>query len=302
MIRITSSPAIRPASLVALRCESLKYAGQVITALVTGVPKNVSASRRSSVSTIAEISGGEYCCSPRAMRTSSCGPATTEYGMRWMASCVALADQRRPISRFTATTVRSALVTACLRASAPTSRLPLRAMATTEGVIRYPLRLEMTVGVPSCTVAQTELVVPRSMPMTSSPKVILQRPEERLGLLVIGVLVEKRGQLRPRSRLHARRHEQPREQPAGAAVVGIQLHRAGRPDGGGPGVARFHRAAGSAHGGSEARGVVLEGGRIGGDRLGETAPLFAFLGGRERRVGPGFGLLPLQLDQLGGDL
>src|SRR5437667_1637103 len=160
----------------------------------------------------------------------------------------------------------------------------------------------MTVGVPPCTVAQTELVVPRSMPMTSSPKVILQRPEERLGLLVIGVLVEKRGQLRPRSRLHARRHEQPREQPAGAAVVGIQLHSAGRPDGGDPGVARFHRAAGSAHGGSEARGVVREGGRIGGDRLGETAPLFAFLRGRERRVGPGFGLLPLQLDQLGGDL
>src|SRR5438067_13372446 len=106
----------------------------------------------------------------------------------------------------------------------------------------------MTVGAPSCTVAQTELVVPRSMPMTSSPKVILQRPEERLGLLVIGVLVEQRGQLRPRPRFHARRHEEAREQQAGASVVGIELHRAGSPDGGGPGIAGLHRAAGGAHG------------------------------------------------------
>jgi len=47
-----------------------------------------------------------------------------------------LEDHRRPITRFTATTVRSALVTACRRASAPTSRFPLRAIATTDGVMR----------------------------------------------------------------------------------------------------------------------------------------------------------------------
>jgi len=91
--------------------------------------------------------------------------------MRESTSCSAFDDQRRPIRRLTATTVRSALVTACRRASAPTRRLPLRAIATTEGVMRYPLRLGMTVGTPPCTVATTELVVPRSMPMTSSPKV-----------------------------------------------------------------------------------------------------------------------------------
>ena len=77
MIRITSSPAMRPASLVALRCESLKYAGTVITALVTGWPRNASASRRSSASTIALISGGEYVFSPswmsRSSRSFSCG-------------------------------------------------------------------------------------------------------------------------------------------------------------------------------------------------------------------------------------
>ena len=49
-----------------------------MTALLTGALKNASASRRNSVRTIAEISGGEYCCSPSVMRTSSCGPATTE--------------------------------------------------------------------------------------------------------------------------------------------------------------------------------------------------------------------------------
>ena len=136
MMRTTSSPAILPASLVAFRWLSLKYAGQVITAFETGSPKKASASSRSSVSTIALISGGEYCVSPSWMRMSSCGPATTVYGIRGNTSCSAFEDQRRPISRLTATTVRSALVTACRRVSAPTSRLPLRAIATTECVIR----------------------------------------------------------------------------------------------------------------------------------------------------------------------
>ena len=39
MIRLTSRPAMRPASLVACRCESLKYAGTVITASVTSSPR-----------------------------------------------------------------------------------------------------------------------------------------------------------------------------------------------------------------------------------------------------------------------
>ena len=39
MIRLTSKPAILPASLVAWRCASLKYAGTVITASVTVSPK-----------------------------------------------------------------------------------------------------------------------------------------------------------------------------------------------------------------------------------------------------------------------
>ncbi|CAB4878565.1 unannotated protein [freshwater metagenome] len=39
MMRKTFSPAISPASLVAWRCASLKYAGTVITASVTVSPK-----------------------------------------------------------------------------------------------------------------------------------------------------------------------------------------------------------------------------------------------------------------------
>ncbi len=39
MMRFTSRPAMRPASFVAWRCESLKYAGTVITASVTSSPR-----------------------------------------------------------------------------------------------------------------------------------------------------------------------------------------------------------------------------------------------------------------------
>ncbi len=44
IIRFTSRPAILPASLVAWRCESSKYAGTVITASVTLSPRKLSAS------------------------------------------------------------------------------------------------------------------------------------------------------------------------------------------------------------------------------------------------------------------
>ena len=48
----------------------------------------------------------------------------------------------------------------------PTSRSPLRAKATTEGVVRAPSPLGMTTGsLPSITLTQ-QLVVPRSIPIT----------------------------------------------------------------------------------------------------------------------------------------
>jgi len=54
-------PAMRLASLVACRCASLKYAGTVMTALVTGAPKKRSALRFSWRRISAEISAGCRC-------------------------------------------------------------------------------------------------------------------------------------------------------------------------------------------------------------------------------------------------
>ncbi len=55
-MRFTSRPAMRPASFVAWRCWSLKYAGTVMTASVIFSPRYASASSFSLRSTIAEIS------------------------------------------------------------------------------------------------------------------------------------------------------------------------------------------------------------------------------------------------------
>src|SRR2546423_7895806 len=69
-----------------------------------------------------------------------------------------------PISRFTDRMVRSALVTAWRLATSPTSTSPVFENATTEGVVRAPSALGMTVGSPPSSTETTELVVPTSMP------------------------------------------------------------------------------------------------------------------------------------------
>src|SRR5207253_3831362 len=69
-----------------------------------------------------------------------------------------------PISRFTDRIVRSALVTAWRLATSPTSTSPAFEKPTTEGVVRAPSALGMTVGSPASSTETTELVVPRSMP------------------------------------------------------------------------------------------------------------------------------------------
>lgn len=56
--RRTWRPAMVPASLVACRCASLKWAGTVMTARVTGMPRKASASSLSCSSTMAEICSG----------------------------------------------------------------------------------------------------------------------------------------------------------------------------------------------------------------------------------------------------
>src|SRR6266571_4243453 len=55
---VITMPAISPACLVACRCASLKYAGTVMTALLTFSPRKSSAAVFSLVRIIAEISGG----------------------------------------------------------------------------------------------------------------------------------------------------------------------------------------------------------------------------------------------------
>ena len=64
MIRFTSRPAILPASRVAARWASLKYAGTVMTASVIVSPRRASASLLSFCKIIADISSGRYQVSP----------------------------------------------------------------------------------------------------------------------------------------------------------------------------------------------------------------------------------------------
>ncbi len=70
--------------------------------------------------------------------------------------------QSVPMWRLTDEIVRSTLVTAWRLAVSPTSVSPSLVKATTDGVVRKPSALAMTVGSPPSRTATTELVVPRS--------------------------------------------------------------------------------------------------------------------------------------------
>src|SRR5215213_419935 len=163
MMRLTSRPAMRPASLVAWRWSSLKYAGTVITAESTVSPRYPSASALSFWRIIAEISGGEYCLPPASTRASPPDPETTLYGTIDSSSCTS--DSLRPMKRLMEKTVFVGLVTAWRLATVPTSRSPPWVNATTDGVVRPPSEFSMTVGSPPSKTAMHEFVVPRSMPI-----------------------------------------------------------------------------------------------------------------------------------------
>ena len=70
------------------------------------------------------------------------------------------------MNRLIEKTVFSGLVTACRLAIWPTRLSPSLVKATTDGVMRLPSWLGMTTGSPPSITATTELVVPRSMPIT----------------------------------------------------------------------------------------------------------------------------------------
>src|SRR6201996_2638104 len=78
-----------------------------------------------------------------------------------------------PIWRFTERTVRSGLVMAWRLATSPTSTSPDLEKPTTEGVVRAPSALAMTVGSPPSSTATTELVVPRSIPTARAMGLLL---------------------------------------------------------------------------------------------------------------------------------
>src|SRR3954451_12944604 len=85
--------------------------------------------------------------------------------------------------RLTERMVRSTLVTAWRLATSPTRTSPPLAKATTEGVVREPSALGMTVGSPPSSTATTEFVVPRSMPTARAMCLFLQCGECGLPVL-----------------------------------------------------------------------------------------------------------------------
>src|ERR1700753_1463183 len=112
----------------------------------------------------------------------------------------------------------------------------------------------MTVGVPPCTVATTELVVPRSMPMTISATG-LEALQKRLRLLVVRVFAEELRELAASARLHVHQHEAAGQRDAGGGVRGRSLDCPGRPVGRGGQVLDLQ---GAARGAQRGVGVALE--------------------------------------------
>ena len=115
---------MRPASRVAVRCASLKYAGTVMTARSTSLStspcsaKNASARRFSSRRMKAEISGGVNSRSPRPIRTTPPASPATRNGSRLASSRTS--STPLPMKRFTEYTVCAASVSSRRCASRPT--------------------------------------------------------------------------------------------------------------------------------------------------------------------------------------
>ncbi len=81
--------------------------------------------------------------------------------------------QSVPMWRLTDRMVRSTFVTACRFATSPTRTSPFLAKATTDGVVREPSALAITVGSPPSSTLTTEFVVPRSIPTARAMSVCL---------------------------------------------------------------------------------------------------------------------------------
>src|SRR5262245_53306593 len=113
---------------------------------------------------MAEISGGEYFLPRDSTQASPFCASATVYGTRLLSDDTS--PNLRPMNRLMEKIVFSELVTACHFATWPTRRSPPFVNATSDGVSRAPSWLTTTVGWPASMTATTELVVPRSIPMT----------------------------------------------------------------------------------------------------------------------------------------
>ena len=99
-----------------------------------------------------------------ATRTSPFLALTTLNGTIFCSSLTS--SYLRPMKRLIEKMVFSGFVTAWRLATWPTRRSPSLLKATTEGVVRPPSALGMTFGSPASRIETTELVVPRSIPIT----------------------------------------------------------------------------------------------------------------------------------------
>ncbi|GET90209.1 heat-shock protein hsp70, putative [Leishmania tarentolae] len=171
MIRSTSRPAIVPASFVAWRCESLKYAGTVTTAFFTCLPRYASAVSFIFSSTIELISSGvKVFSSPRyctAITGLSSPFVVTLNGQCFMSACTTESLNLRPIRRLASNTVLCGFIATWFFAASPIRRSE-SVNATYDGVVRLPWSFAMISTRSFCHTPTHEYVVPRSMPMAPS--------------------------------------------------------------------------------------------------------------------------------------
>merc|ERR1712209_77403 len=150
MILRTLSPAITPASLVACRWLSLKEAGTVTTASVTGVPRYASAVSFILTSTIELISSGVKVFSSLWYSTLSLGRpfcSTTWKGQCFLSDCTVDSLSFLPINLFA-------------------SKMVLLGFMATWFLAASPISLSVAVisTLPCWNVPTQEYVVPRSIP------------------------------------------------------------------------------------------------------------------------------------------
>src|SRR5690348_6402810 len=112
------------------------------------------------------------------------------------------------------------------RASWPTRRSPWLVKATTEGVVRDPSALGITVGLPPSVAAITEFVVPRSIPTAvaiAAPSLPTSHPSRPDGRPYVSTFAQRPGWhiLKPSSPVPARGSPRGAGGPAPRSVRGL---------------------------------------------------------------------------------